>query len=68
MARNLEIDSFYCGRCEEVLKRVKPKSIDLILTSPPYSDKRDYGIENAQIPPEDFVEWFKPMARQIKRV
>lgn len=68
MRKYLHIDNFYCGRCEEVLKNVKPKSVDLVLTSPPYSDKRDYGIENAQIPPQDFVDWFKPMARQIKRV
>ncbi len=68
MGKYLNIDNFYCGRCENVMKNIKPKSVDLVLTSPPYSDKRDYGIENAQILPDDYVEWFKPMARQIKRV
>ena len=50
------------------MKNIKSKSVDLIVTSPPYSDKRDYGIDNAQIAPDDFVEWFKPMAKEIKRV
>lgn len=68
MKEYLDLDNFYCGRCEEVMKNIKSKSVDLIVTSPPYSDKRDYGIDNAQIAPDDFVEWFKPMAKEIKRV
>lgn len=64
----LDTDKFYCGRCEEILKKVKPRSIDLIFTSPPYADLRNYKVENAKIAPEDYVQWFKPMAKQIKRV
>lgn len=66
--RYLEKDKIYCGRCEDVMKQMRANSVDLVLTSPPYSDQRNYGIENAQVPPEDYVEWFKPMAIQIKRV
>lgn len=64
----IKTDSFYCGRCEDILKTVRPESVDLVVTSPPYSDQRSYGIENARIAPEDYVEWFKPMAKQIYRV
>lgn len=64
----LKVDDFYTGRCEEVLKKVKPNSVDLILTSPPYADQRTYGVDNACIAPADYVEWFKPMAKQIYRV
>jgi site-specific DNA-methyltransferase (adenine-specific)/site-specific DNA-methyltransferase (cytosine-N4-specific) len=37
------------------------KSIDLIVTSPPYADKRKdtYG----GVHPDKYVEWFKPISR-----
>lgn len=64
----LPLDQFVVGRCEEVMKTFPSKSIDFVFTSPPYADKRSYGIENAKVNPNDFVDWFKPMAREIKRV
>ena len=35
--------TIYHGDCLEVLPLLQPNSVDLILTSPPYSDMRDYG-------------------------
>lgn len=64
----LKIDNFYCGRCEEVMKRIPSGSINLVLTSPPYADQRSYGIENAKIKPKDYIEWFSPMASEIFRI
>lgn len=42
------------------------KCVDLIITSPPYADRRrkTYG----GIPPDKYVEWFLPIAGQILRV
>lgn len=56
------------GRCEEVLKNLDDDSIDFILTSPPYADKRNYAIENTSSSPTEYLDWFKPMAKEIYRV
>lgn len=56
------------GRCEDVLKEIDDNSIDFILTSPPYADQRDYVIENTSSAPSKYIDWFKPMAKEIYRV
>ena len=66
--QKLEAGHFYCGRCEEEMKKIESGSIDLIVTSPPYADQRNYSVENTCIPPDLYVEWFKPIAKQIYRV
>lgn len=59
---------FIVGDCAEILKEFPPKSIDLVLTSPPYADQRDYGTDSSSISSDDYVKWFSPKARQIYRV
>ena len=56
----------FLGDCEEVLKKLPEKSVDLIFTSPPYADqrKKTYG----GIHPNDYVEWFLPKTEQMLRV
>jgi site-specific DNA-methyltransferase (adenine-specific)/site-specific DNA-methyltransferase (cytosine-N4-specific) len=55
-----------CGDCKEVLKNFQENSIDLIVTSPPYADRRikTYG----GIKPEDYVQWFMPVSDELLRV
>jgi site-specific DNA-methyltransferase (adenine-specific) len=59
-------NKFYLGDCLEVLKELPPNCIDLIVTSPPYADKRKstYG----GIHPDKYVEWFLERAREFERV
>lgn len=54
------------GDSSEVLKGVPSESVDLIITSPPYADQRisTYG----GIKPDHYVEWFMPIAAQLRRV
>lgn len=54
------------GDCLDVLKRFEDETIDLIVTSPPYADRRarTYG----GIRPADYVEWFLPRAAEFRRV
>jgi len=54
------------GDCKEVLKTLDDNSIDLIVTSPPYADRRKntYG----GIKPDKYVEWFLPISEQLLRV
>lgn len=54
------------GDCLDVLREYSDNTFDLIVTSPPYADKRKntYGGH----PPEEYVEWFLPRAKQFLRV
>ncbi len=54
------------GDSREVLKKINSDSIDLIVTSPPYADRRKntYG----GISTEKYVEWFLPVSKQLFRV
>lgn len=56
----------FLGNCLEVLKGLPDNSIDLIVTSPPYSDQRKntYG----GIHPDKYVEWFLPICDELFRV
>lgn len=48
------------------LKNIDSSSIDLIITSPPYADKRKkyYG----SVHPNEYVDWFLPIAAELKRI
>lgn len=54
------------GDCSEILSLLPDSRIDLIVTSPPYADQRKdtYG----GIHPDAYVDWFMPIAAQLKRV
>ena len=54
------------GDCLNVLRDMPSNSVDLIVTSPPYADQRaaTYG----GIRPDDYVEWFTPIAAELLRV
>ena len=39
------LDKIYNGDCIELLKQLPDNSIDLVVTSPPYDDLRDYKKE-----------------------
>lgn len=58
--------SIFEGDCLDALtsKWVEPRSVDLIVTSPPYADQRanNYG----GIKPDDYVEWFLPRAQTLQ--
>lgn len=63
--RNIQ-SKIVLGDCKEVLKTIDDNSIDLIVTSPPYADRREdaYG----GIKPDKYVEWFLPISGQLLRV
>lgn len=48
------------------MRKLSDRSIDLIVTSPPYADRRkkQYGGP----PPEKYVEWFLPFATEFYRI
>ena len=54
------------GDSREALKTLNDNSVDLIVTSPPYADRRKntYG----GIKPKEYVKWFLPISEQLLRV
>lgn len=63
--QNEQSSIVYCGDCLTVIPKYIPaNSVDLIVTSPPYSDQRknNYGGITA----DEYVDWFLPRAEQMK--
>ena len=56
----------YLGDAKKELKKLPDNSVDLIVTSPPYSDQRKntYG----GLHHNKYVEWFLPISEQLLRV
>lgn len=54
------------GDCREVLRDFADDSIGLIVTSPPYADRRKHTYGGMS--PEKYVEWFLPRSEQFLRV
>lgn len=56
----------YLGDSRDVLQEIPQNTVDLIVTSPPYADRRKdtYG----GIKPSEYVEWFLPISKELKRV
>lgn len=60
------VDKIINGDCRKALRELPDECVDLIVTSPPYADRRSkvYG----GIKPEKYVEWFLPIAEELRRV
>lgn len=54
------------GDCIEVLQDFSDGTFDLIITSPPYADRRKHTYGGVK--PEEYVKWFLPRSEQFLRV
>lgn len=65
--KRVDIDNylgqFICGNSGDVLDGIKSDSVDLVVTSPPYDDLRDYEKDDAWT-----FKSFQRIARQLYRV
>ena len=62
-------DKIHNGNCAILLadtKLLPDKTIDLIITSPPYADKRKKSYDGVHI--DKYVEWFLPISKELYRV
>lgn len=63
------LNVIHTGDCRVILKNINrfpDNSIDLIVTSPPYADKRKRFYDS--IHPDKYVEWFVPISKELYRV
>ena len=63
----MEINAIHQGDSLELLKQLPDNSVDLVITSPPYSTLKVY-IDNDGILAKDYVNWFIPYCKEIERV
>lgn len=56
------------GDCIDLIKELPNNSIDLVITSPPYSDILNYGKEVSINKPSDYCDWIMPLFHEIWRV
>ena len=67
MSKSLQrLDVVYRSDCLKKLETLESNSIDLIVTSPPYADKRKKTYEGVSA--EKYVQWFLPISKELKRV
>lgn len=62
----MEINKIYNESCIDTMKKMEDNSVDLIITSPPYADRRKttYG----GIHPDRYVEWWLGISKELQRV
>lgn len=56
------------GDCFELIKDIDDNSVDLVITSPPYSDIVNYGKNVSTKKPDEYVDWILPLFKEIFRV
>ena len=62
------IQQFIQGDTFELIKKLPDNSVDLVITSPPYSDIVNYGKDVSTKKPDDYVDWILPLFKEIHRV
>jgi len=62
----MEINKIYNESCLETMEKMEDNSIDLVVTSPPYADRRKttYG----GIHPDNYVDWWLDISKEVQRV
>lgn len=62
------IDRFLAGDNEVILKQFPDECVDLIFTSPPYADLRNYNVSGSSIKPDQYTDWFINKSKEFYRV
>ena len=68
---DLKLDYIYQGNTLDVLKSFPSESIDMCITSPPYWNMRDYGVEGQlglEYTTEEFIDNLYNIFHEVKRV
>ncbi len=60
------ISTVYAGDVSSMLSVLDDDSVDLVVTSPPYAERRKKAYGG--IPADKYVEWFLPISAELRRV
>lgn len=61
----MEINKIYYGDSIELSTKLEPKSIDLIITSPPYANATSYGKKIECFKTKNYNDWFLPLIKNL---
>ena len=61
------INEIIQGDCFEMIKKLPDNYIDLLVTSPPYSDTKSYGDGVNVLHPDNYVNWLMPLFYESQR-
>lgn len=64
----LEANRIYPLDCLEGMRRMKEKSVDVVVTSPPYNIGKKYSGYFDERPREEYLGWMERVAEEAKRV
>ena len=56
------------GDCIEGMKRMRARSVDVVVTSPPYNIGMAYGQHNDRMAEDNYHDWMDRVANEIARV
>jgi len=61
-----EFGQMFLGDSLDLMRDMAPKTVDLVITSPPFGlvRKKEYGNANAS----EYLAWFRPFADQFRRI
>ena len=62
----IELNKIYCMDCLEGMKRLDNKSIDLVITDPPYN--ANYGFQNDNLTEKEFYNFATKWIRECERI
>jgi len=62
----MKLDVVYNDDCLKRLKQIPDKSINCVITSPPYGDNRKKTYDG--IPISQYTDWFLPITIEIYRI
>ena len=62
------INKIMCGDCLEIMKNIPDKSVDLILTDPPYNVGKDYGNDSDKQEEKAYLEWIFSIQKETRRI
>lgn len=66
-----EVNKIFNENCLETLKRIPEKSIQCVVTSPPYFQQRDYGVDSQiglEKNPEEYIKALGEVFNEVLRV
>ncbi|MBI2126281.1 MAG: site-specific DNA-methyltransferase, partial [Thaumarchaeota archaeon] len=61
--------TLYRRDCLEGMREyLRSKSVDLVVTSPPYNIGKQYNIYNDKRPREEYLNWLEKVGKEVRRV
>ncbi len=66
--QSLELNKIHVMDCLEGMKHIEERSIDVIVTSPPYNIGKKYNGYDDQRPRNEYLDWMEKVAKESKRI